>query len=92
MELKQSESNPTVSLIIEIGLMLVIFSSILLRGGVADIYWYPTAMLVVILFCASIFFRGKNCCPLPGPWAWKSFSCSWPASWWFPRRFPRIDG
>lgn len=54
MELKQAESNPFISLVLEIGLILVILASILLRGAVADIFWYPTALLVGMIFCASL--------------------------------------
>lgn len=55
MALKQSELNPKVNLFLEISLILVISAAVLLHGGVADIYWYPIAISIVALFCASVF-------------------------------------
>jgi len=65
VELKQAEPNPTLSFVLELGLLLVILSALTLHGAVADVFWYPTALLVVIIFCASLL--GWDLGLLPGP-------------------------
>lgn len=44
-----------ISGLLEIILLLIIFIAILLQGAVADIYWYPVGLLIIITFGISLF-------------------------------------
>ncbi len=46
--------NSRLNLVIEINLLFILFLSVLLQGAVADIYWYPVGLLVMVTFCASL--------------------------------------
>jgi O-antigen ligase len=54
VDLKTEELNPRVSFFIEINLLLIIFTALFLRGAVADCYWYPVGIWIIIIFCFSI--------------------------------------
>lgn len=53
--MKPAGLNPKISFLIEVNLLLIIFASLLLRGAVADCYWYPVGIWIVIIFALSIF-------------------------------------
>jgi len=65
VELKTAEPNTKVSFFIEINLLLIIFASLLLRGAVADAYWYPVGIWIITIFCFSIFCWDRGYIPPP---------------------------
>jgi O-antigen ligase len=66
VEFKSPELRESVSLFIEINLLLIVFLSLLLSGAVKDIYWYPIGIWIVIVFCFSLFAWEKGLIAGPG--------------------------
>jgi len=57
--------NNKIKLAISSPLILIIFFAIFFRGAVAEIYWYPIAISIILIFFLTFFLGEKKIIPPP---------------------------
>ena len=72
--------NRSVQQIIAVLVVLIIFWAIFLKGAVADIYWYPIALSIILLFFSGVIFWEKRIIPPPYYLGLEKFFLIW-LSW-----------